>query len=100
MDITVKGNTQSWRGSSNTSGYRAGHEALLAAKNLHSKQKFVVLQIQGLLMKFTMARFVCQYHKYSVCGIRQPENSSATFTVVNSFVYFTVDEQQANWIFA
>ena len=27
-------------------------------------------------------------------------NFSATFTVVNSFVYFTVDEQQANWIFA
>ena len=25
---------------------------------------------------------------------------SATFTVVNSFVYSTVDEQQANWIFA
>ena len=25
---------------------------------------------------------------------------SATFTVVNSFVYYTVDEQLANWIFA
>ena len=47
-----------------------------------------------------MARFVCRYHKYSACGIQQPEDFSATFTMVNSFVYFSVDEQQANWTFA
>ena len=39
-------------------------------------------------------------NKYIVYGIRQPGNFSATFTVVNPFVYFTNDEQEANWIFS
>ena len=33
-------------------------------------------------------------------GVGNQKIFSATFTVVNSFVYFTLDEQQANWIFA
>ena len=39
-------------------------------------------------------------NKYSVCGIRQSEFFLRPSPWCNPFVFFTEDEQEANWIFA
>ena len=101
MDNTVKAIRKSWRGSSNTSDYKAGY-----GKHCWPQRTSIPNEI---LWSCNTRPVNGIYHgllclpitiKYSVCGIRKPEIFSATFTVVHSFMHITMDEQQANWIFA